>query len=66
LRAVAFPKLFISGGHSAVFEAVCDAVAARLRAQRAVIGGRGHTIPATGPPYNARLQSFLTECERDE
>jgi enoyl-CoA hydratase/carnithine racemase len=22
--------------------------------------------PATGPPYNARLQSFLTECERDD
>jgi pimeloyl-ACP methyl ester carboxylesterase len=54
-----FPKLVISGGHSPVFEAVCDAVAGRLRAQRAVISGRGHTIPATGAPYNQRLESFL-------
>lgn len=49
-----------------MFEAVCDAVAERLRAQGAVIGGRGPAIPATGPPCNARWQSLLTECERDE
>jgi pimeloyl-ACP methyl ester carboxylesterase len=59
-----FPKLVMSGGHSAVFELVCDAVARRLRAERAVVSGRGHTIPATGARYNARLESFLTAVER--
>jgi pimeloyl-ACP methyl ester carboxylesterase len=65
LRSAPFGKLVISGGHSAVFEAVCDAVATRLHARRAVIGGRGHTIPATGAPYNACLHSFLTEREQE-
>jgi pimeloyl-ACP methyl ester carboxylesterase len=60
LGGTPFPKLVISGGHSAVFEAVCDAVAAPLRAERAVIAGRGHTIPATGAPYNQRLHALLT------
>jgi len=64
LREAPFPKLVISGGHSPVFEAVCDAVARRLGARREVIAGRKHTIPATGPPYNALLRSFLSECER--
>lgn len=59
-----FPKLVISGGHSPVFEAVCDAVASRLDARRAVIAGRGHTIPATGSPYNELLHAFLSERER--
>jgi hypothetical protein len=63
LRALPFPKLVISGGHSAVFEAVCDAVAGGLDAERAVIRGRGHTIPATGAPYNRRLHAFLGEAE---
>jgi pimeloyl-ACP methyl ester carboxylesterase len=61
LRAAVFGKLVISGGHSPVFEAVCDAVAGRLQASRAVIRGRAHTIPATGEPYNACLHSLLTE-----
>jgi pimeloyl-ACP methyl ester carboxylesterase len=64
LREAAFAKLVISGGHSPVFEAVCDAVASRIGAQRQLIEGRKHTIPATGPAYNARLESFLSECER--
>src|SRR5207248_10403510 len=58
-----FPKLVISGGHSPVFEAVCDAVASGMRARRAVIEGRSHTIPATGPPYNVLLHSFLSAAE---
>jgi pimeloyl-ACP methyl ester carboxylesterase len=61
LRAAPFAKLVISGGHSPVFEAVCDALAQRLDAQRATIAGRGHTIPATGEPYNLCLRSFLAE-----
>ena len=35
LAAASFPKLVISGSHSPAFEAVCDALAARLKAQRA-------------------------------
>lgn len=64
LRAAPFSKLVISGGHSPVFEAVCDALARRLDARRETIAGRGHTIPATGEPYNARLHSFLAEHQR--
>jgi pimeloyl-ACP methyl ester carboxylesterase len=63
IGSAGFPKLVMSGGHSAVFEAVCDAVAERIGATRAVVSGRGHTIPATGAPYNACLAAFLTECE---
>jgi hypothetical protein len=59
LRGAPFPKLVVSGGHSPVFEAVCDALAERLRSERSVISGRGHTIPATGSPYNERLEAFL-------
>jgi pimeloyl-ACP methyl ester carboxylesterase len=64
LAGARFPKLVVSGGHSPVFEAVCDTVASRLRARRVVISGRRHTIPATGGAYNARLDSFLSESER--
>lgn len=59
LAAAQFPSLVISGGHSDAFEVVCDTVAAALGAERAVIPGRGHTIPATGAPYNERLERFL-------
>jgi pimeloyl-ACP methyl ester carboxylesterase len=64
LRAAPFATLVISGGHSPVFEAVCDVLAERLAARRETIAGRGHTIPATGEPYNARLHSFLAEHQR--
>ncbi len=64
LRAAEFPKLVISGGHSPVFEAVCDAVASRIGAQRIVISGRAHTIPAVGAAYNERLHAFLSESEQ--
>ena len=64
LARTGFPKLVISGGHSPAFEAVCDTLADRLEARRAVIAGRGHTVPRTGAPYNACLHDFLTACER--
>jgi pimeloyl-ACP methyl ester carboxylesterase len=64
LRAAPFSKLVISGGHSPVLEAVCDALARQLDARRETIVGRGHTIPATGEPYNALLHSFLAEHQR--
>jgi pimeloyl-ACP methyl ester carboxylesterase len=59
LAAAGFPVLAISGGHSPVFEAVCDTVAERLGGERARIEGKGHNIPETGAPYNERLERFL-------
>jgi hypothetical protein len=58
-----WPRTVISGGHSPGFDAVCDALAEKLGAERAVIPGRGHTIPSTGGPYNERLESFLALTE---
>lgn len=63
LARAAFPKLVISGGHSPAFEAVCDAVGDRIGAERAVVAGRGHTIPSVGHAYNARVHEFLTRAE---
>jgi pimeloyl-ACP methyl ester carboxylesterase len=60
LAAAGIPVLAISGGHSPVFEAVCDKIADRLGGERAVIEGRGHNVPETGAPYNARLERFLS------
>jgi pimeloyl-ACP methyl ester carboxylesterase len=59
LAAGEFPVLVLSGGHSPAFEAVCDRLADALSAERAVIQGRGHTVPSTGEPYNQRLEAFL-------
>lgn len=64
LSAAPFPKLVISGGHSPAFDAVCDALAEAIGAERAEIPGRGHTIPGTGDPYNRRLEAFLSRAER--
>jgi pimeloyl-ACP methyl ester carboxylesterase len=63
LRSCAFAKLVISGGHSRVFEAVCDAVAEGIGAERATIAGRRHSIPATGEPYNELLERFMRAAE---
>jgi len=63
LRLAPFPKLVLSGGHSEVFEAVCDRVASLTGAERAQVPGRGHTIPAAGA-YNETLEAFLTRAER--
>jgi pimeloyl-ACP methyl ester carboxylesterase len=63
LASAGFPVLVISGDHSPAFEAVCDSLAAALSAERAVISGRGHTIPTTGAPYNERLETFLRAAE---
>jgi pimeloyl-ACP methyl ester carboxylesterase len=63
LASADFPMQVISGGHSPAFEAVCDALAAGTAAERAVIEGRGHTVPSTGAPYNERLEDFLARAE---
>jgi pimeloyl-ACP methyl ester carboxylesterase len=55
LAAARFPKLVVSGGHSAGFEAICDDLAEQIGASRAVIEGAGHEIQFTGPPLNEAL-----------
>jgi len=64
LAAASFPKLVISGKHSAAFEAVCDALAARLQAQRAYVVGAGHATPETGDIFNTTLASFIGALPR--
>jgi pimeloyl-ACP methyl ester carboxylesterase len=63
LASAGFPVLVISGGHSEAFEAVCDALAGAISGEREVITGRGHTVPSTGDPYNARLERFMRAAE---
>jgi pimeloyl-ACP methyl ester carboxylesterase len=63
LAEAGLPTLAISGGHSPVFEAVCDTIAEALGGERAVIEGRGHNIPETGAPYNERLELFMNEAQ---
>ena len=55
--------LVISGGHSELFDAVCDRLEERLVAERAVIPGAQHAVPRVGPPFNERLERFLSESE---
>ena len=52
LAAAPFPKLVVSGGHSAGFDAICDDLAERIRASRAVVEGAGHEVQFTGPAIN--------------
>jgi hypothetical protein len=65
LAAAPFSTLVLSGGHSPVFDAVCDALAAAIGAERAVVPGRGHSIP-TAPTYNEVLEAFLTRSSSGE
>ena len=58
LAAAGFPKLVVSGGHSAAFDAVCDVLEERLGARREVLPGAGHSIPRLGEPLNALLGAF--------
>jgi pimeloyl-ACP methyl ester carboxylesterase len=64
LAAAPFPKLVISGGHSPVFERVCDVLADRLGAERQILAGRQHTIPTLGGPYNACVERFMATASR--
>ena len=55
VAAAPFPKLVVSGGHSAGFDAICDDLAERIGASRAVLEGAGHEIQFTGTPLNEAL-----------
>ena len=61
LAAAPFPKLVVSGGHHAAFDAVCDVLEHRLSAQRAVLAGAGHSVPRLGEPFNALLEAFIRD-----
>jgi hypothetical protein len=57
LAAAGFPKLVVSGGHNAGFDAMCDDLARRIAASRAVVPDAGHEIQFTGPPLNDALEA---------
>ncbi len=58
LAEAPFPKLVVSGGWSPVFTAVCDELARRIRAERAVVRGAGHAIHRAGKPFNELLEAL--------
>jgi hypothetical protein len=47
-----------------VLDRICDALQAGLWAERAVIGGAGHSVQRVGEAFNARLEQFLNDAER--
>ena len=55
VASAAFPKLVVSGGHSAGFDAMCDDLAGRIGASRLVVEGAGHEIQFTGRPLSEAL-----------
>jgi pimeloyl-ACP methyl ester carboxylesterase len=63
LAGAPFPKLVVSGAHSAAFEAVCDVLEERLGAERAVLPGAGHSVQRLGAPFNDLLASFVERAE---
>ncbi|OUL80519.1 alpha/beta fold hydrolase [Paraburkholderia hospita] len=60
LSVAHLPKLHVSGGHSAAYEGITDALAARLGGERVVIEGGGHAPQRTGERFNAVLRRFLS------
>jgi pimeloyl-ACP methyl ester carboxylesterase len=64
LAAAPYPKLVVSGAHSEAFDAVCDVLEERLGAERAVVGGVGHSIPRAGARFNDVLLAFLSRAHR--
>ena len=64
MRKTAYPKLVVSGGHSAGFDAICDDLAERIGASRAVITGAGHEIQFAGAPINEMLLRLWRSVRR--
>ena len=64
MRAVGpAPILVVSGGDRPVYEAICDALAERTDAERAVCPGMGHLVPDTGAPFNELLEDFFNRAD---
>lgn len=64
LAAAPFPLLALSGAHEPAFEAVCDVLAERAGAERAVLPGAGHSVQRLGGPFNELLAAFVERAER--
>lgn len=60
LRESNIPILVVSGRHMRVYEAICDALAAKTGARRAHCPGMGHLVPDTGEPFNRLLEEFFS------
>lgn len=58
VRAAGYPKLVVSGGHHAGFDAMCLDLASRIGAATAVVEGAGHEIQFTGGPVNELLAAL--------
>jgi pimeloyl-ACP methyl ester carboxylesterase len=65
LAAAPFPKLVVSGAHSVPFDIVCDVLEERLRAERAVLPGAGHSVQRLGAPFNDVLADFVERAEQN-
>lgn len=63
LAEAGIPTLVVSGGHSEVFEVICDRLAEQLDAERTVITGAQHAVPAMAAAFNRRLENFLAAAE---
>ncbi len=60
IAAAVIPTLVVSGGHLPAFEAICDALAEGLGAERAVIAGAQHNIPRMAEELNRMLEELWT------
>ena len=58
LAEAGIPVMVVSGDHHRGIEALCDALAERLRARREVVPGAGHAVPRA-PGFNDVLEDFL-------
>ena len=65
LASESYPKLVFSGGHNVAFEAVCDVLAERLGASRAVLRGAGHAVQGAAG-FNTALVQFLAARSRGQ
>jgi pimeloyl-ACP methyl ester carboxylesterase len=62
LAAAPYPKLVVSGAHHAAFDAICDVLEERLRAERLVLAGFGHAVQLH-PRFNDELAAFVERAE---
>jgi pimeloyl-ACP methyl ester carboxylesterase len=63
LAAAPFPKVVVSGGHSAGFDAIADDLSQRIGATRAVVAGAGHEIQLAGQAINDLLLSIWRRAD---
>jgi pimeloyl-ACP methyl ester carboxylesterase len=55
IRSAGYPKLVVSGGHHAGFDAMCRDLAGRIGADHTVVEGAGHEVQFTGAALNGLL-----------